>query len=148
MLDALVQQFIQSDVAKDAIGALTQQTELDQPKAEEAVRATAEGAAEAAASGEVGLDDLLGSLTGGGGLAGMIGSFLGSGDAPAAGGQAASPANPMVDMVARIVSDKTGLGLPIATTVTALVLPKVLEYFKNSAGGTEGGGGLGSLFGS
>jgi hypothetical protein len=143
MLQDLVTQFLGSGAAAETIASIAQKTGLNEGQARQAVQATAEGTAQAAEEGG-GLSALAGSLLGGGGggLAGLAGSLLGGG-APAAG-------SPLVDTVAGLVADKTGLSRELARTVVGIALPKITEFFqKASVGGGKGGGGglLGGLLG-
>lgn len=145
MLQQLVTQFIASGAANDTIAQVTQQTDLDENQAREAVQATAEGTAEAAGDG--GLADIAGSLLGGGGLGGLAGSLLGGGQ-PAAGQQTGGAVPPaLAQTVTQIVAQKTGLSPAIAGVVVGLALPKILEFFSPDGDGEQGGGGGGLLGG-
>ena len=146
MLQQLVTQFIASGAANDTIAQVTQQTDLDENQAREAVQATAEGTAEAAGDG--GLADVAGSLLGGGGLGGLAGSLLGG---QPAGGQTGGAVPPqLAQTVTRLVAQKTGLSPAVAGVVVSLALPKILELFSPDGDGEQkedGGGLLGGLLG-
>lgn len=156
MIDQLLQQFMGSGAASEAVSALTRQHGLSQPQAEGAVSATVEGAAQAVGGG-AGFDlaslagGLLGGSGGGGGggsggggfgaLGGLLGGLAGGGSGGGGsgggglgalgglfGGGGAS--SQMTETVAGFVAQKTGLSPAIANTVVSIVLPKILEYVK------------------
>jgi hypothetical protein len=140
MIEGLVQQFLGSGEASQVLGQLQQQG-LSPQQAQGAVSATAEGAAQAATQGSLG--DLLG---GGGGLAGALGGLVGgggggglggllgglAGGAPTPGGSGLPPQ--LVDSIAQIVSQKTGLDPAMAKTAVNVVLPKVVDFVKSKMG--------------
>jgi len=139
MIEGLVQQFLGSGEASQVLGQLQQQG-LTPQQAQGAVTATAEGTAQAAASG--GLGDLLGGAGGlgaiggllggggGGGLGGLLGGLAGG--APAAGGSGLPPQ--LVDTIANVVSQKTGLPAATAKTAVNVVLPKIIDFVKSKLG--------------
>lgn len=169
MLDMLVQQFVQSDAAKNTISQLVQQTSLSEQQAQTAVHATADTAAQeiaARASGQGGANDegasALAGMLGGGALAGLggaLGGFLAGGAAGESRGQGLGAlllTPDLIDRVTTVVTSRTGLDPSIARTVVSMVLPKVIEYAQgflgggggSNSGGSSGGGGiLGGLLG-
>ncbi len=141
MIEGLVQQFLGSGDASQVLGQLQQQG-MSPAQAQGAVTATAEGAAQAAASGGLGdllgggtgMAGMLGGLMGGGGAAGGLGGMLGSlggaaGSGAASGGSGLPPQ--LVDTIAQVVSQKTGLSADMAKTAVNVVLPKVIDFVKS-----------------
>ncbi len=124
MFDQLAKQFLGSDQGSSIVNDVAAQTGIGKDQAEVAVEATAEGAAEHL--GDAG--GLANLLSGGGGLMGLAGSFLGGGG----GGGAAGTVPPEVaGKIAEFVAEKTGLSEDVATSVVNAVLPKVIEYAKD-----------------
>ena len=76
MIEQLVQQFMGSDMARQAVSQVQRQTNLDAGQAQAAVAATAVGAAEAA--NDDGLSGIIGALGGGGGLGALASAFGGA----------------------------------------------------------------------
>lgn len=174
MLDMLVQQFINSDSARETISQLTHQTSLNEQEAQNAVHATADTAAQelaARATGQGGQADegaaAFGGMLGGGalgGLGGALGGLLAGGAAGESRGQGLGALLLTPDLISRVttvVASRTGLDEGIARTVVSLVLPKVVDYAQSflggggndpnagGSGGSSGGGGgiLGGLLG-
>ena len=141
MIEGLVQQFLGSGEASQVLGQLQQQG-LSPQQAQGAVSATAEGAAQAATQGNLGdllggggLAGALGGLMGGGGggLGGLLGGLAGGGAPSATGGGSSLPPQ-LVDSIAQIVSQKTGLQPAMAKTAVNVVLPKIVDFVKSKMG--------------
>jgi len=150
MIDMLLQQFAGSGPAKEALSDLTAQG-LSEGDAKNAVAATADGAAQALAGDGGGLGGALGGLLGGGGggglggalggllggggggLGGALGGLLGGGGGGGGGDVAGIPAA-VVDKIAGVVAEKTGLPAMQAKLAVSVVLPKVVAFVKEKMG--------------
>jgi len=144
MLESIIKDFVSSSVAGEAVSALKSQVGLDDLQAQNAVAATAHGAADAVSEG--GIAGAVGGLFGGGGLGGFAsGLFGGSGDASSGGGMLGSllgggggggggaPAGlppAVVDKVVMLVAEKTGLGADKARMAVNVILPRVIDFVK------------------
>ncbi|MBX7113218.1 MAG: hypothetical protein K1X64_02700 [Myxococcaceae bacterium] len=135
MIEALVNQFLQSGAGADVMNQLKSHG-LEAPQAQAAVQATAEGAAQQlGGAGGGGLGELaaglLGGASGGGGLGGLAAGLMGGASTTAASaGNLAALAGP----IAQFVAQKTGLAPAIASTVVNVALPKLLEMMKGAGG--------------
>jgi hypothetical protein len=74
----------------------------------------------------------MGGGGGGGGLGGLLGGLAGG--APAGGGGGTTLPPQLVDSIAQIVSQKTGLQPAMAKTAVGVVLPKIIDFVKSKLG--------------
>jgi hypothetical protein len=152
MLDALLNQFTSSPQGSEALQTLKQEHGMSEGDAQSALSAAASGAADALGGGDAqggggggGIGSLLGGLTqgGGAGLMGALGGLAGGGGIAGAlsGGAAAG----VIDKIADVVSQKTGINKQTAVSVATTVLPHVVKFIQSrSQGGGDaapGGGG-------
>jgi hypothetical protein len=112
MLNEIVNEFLGSNTGNQVVKSITSQHGIDATQAQNAIRATAEGGAQAMKS--KGLD-----------FANVVKGFGGIGGAGAGG-----PANDVVKNVTDYVCQKTGLSRAIGGAIVGMVLPKLLEYAK------------------
>jgi hypothetical protein len=112
MLNDIVNEFLGSSDGNQVVQQLTRQHGIDATQARDAVRATAEGGAQAMKS--KGID--FGSFAKGfGGIGGTGGG---------------GPASDVTKHVTDYVCQKTGLSPAIGNAIVGMVLPKLLEYAK------------------
>ena len=127
MFDDIVQQFLGSGAASEAVQALTRDHRLPEQQAQQAVRATAEATGEVVKRKGFDLGKLLGGLGGVGGIAGSLG--LGGQKPSAAGGLPPE----LVGSISDLVVQRTNLSKDVASSVVSVVLPKVLEFAKRAS---------------
>jgi hypothetical protein len=147
MLDALLNQFTSSPQGSEALQTLKQEHGLSEGDAQSALSAAATGAADALGGGSEaqgggggGIGSLLGGLAQGGGAQGIMGALGGlAGGGGLAGALSGGAAAGVIDKIADVVAQKTGINKQTAVSVATTVLPHIVKFIQSRGQGQEGG---------